>query len=194
MEPDPNDAPVGVAAVILAAGAGQRFVGRQHKLRALIQHKPVAQWVFDAVTGARFGAVGVVVGAADLEDLIPPEFAVIRAHDWAQGQSHSLQAGIGWARDLGATAVVVGLADQPFVPASAWRAVAEASGPIVTASFDGERRPPVKLDRSVWPLLPTDGDIGARQLIRARADLVSEVACRGNPADIDTSKDLDQWN
>jgi uncharacterized protein with von Willebrand factor type A (vWA) domain len=37
-------------------------------------------------------------------------------------------------------AVVVGLGDQPFVPASAWRAVADAPSPLAVAAYGEERR------------------------------------------------------
>ncbi len=182
------------AAIILAAGAGSRFAGPDHKLRAEFRGRPVCAWVFDAVAQASFNQVYVVTGAIDLDDLVPEGFEIVPAEDWADGQARTIQAGLARADADGHGAVVIGLADQPLVPASAWRTVGASAGAIVAARFDGERRPPVKFDRSVWNLLPTEGDEGARSVLRAHAALVSEVACSGNPADIDTQKDLTQWS
>lgn len=154
----------------------------------------MCSWVFDAVATASFNQVYVVTGAVDLSDLIPADFCVVEAADWADGQAHTIQAGLARAGEDGHRAVVIGLADQPLVPASAWRSVGAAAGEIVAASFDGKRRPPVKFERSAWPLLPTTGDEGARTVLRTDRERVSEVACSGNPIDIDTQKDLAQWS
>ncbi len=183
-----------VAAIVLAAGAGSRFEGDEHKLRADFRGRPVCSWVFDAVATASFNQVYVVTGAVDLGDLIPDDFTIVHAEDWAEGQAHTIQAGLRQAEADGHRAVVIGLADQPLVPASAWRSVGASMGDIVTATFDGERRPPVKFEQAVWTLLPATGDEGARSVLRAHRERVSEVACSGNPIDIDTQKDLAQWS
>lgn len=190
---------VTVAGVVLAAGAGSRFRdddagAASHKLRADFRGRPVVSWVLDTVLEVGFNQVFVITGAVDLADLVPPGVTEIHNPAWATGQSSSLQVAVAAADAAGHGAIVVGLGDQPLVPAAAWRSVGASAGPIVTATFDGERRPPVKLARSVWAELPTDGDAGARTLMQRRPELVSEIPCRGNPADIDTVEDLRLWS
>ena len=184
---------VSVAAVVLAAGEGSRFHAATHKLLAPFRGRPLVQWAIEAAVDASLGATFVVTGAVDID--ASAGVRVVRNPNWADGQATSLQAGIAATRDGGFDAVVVGLGDQPLVPAAAWRAVAaQDSRPIATAVFDGERRPPVRLAAAIWPLLPTTGDEGARTLMRDRPELVAEVPCVGEPIDIDTREDLDRWS
>lgn len=181
------------AAVILAAGIGHRFVGSTHKLLAPFRGRPLVTWAVEHALDADLDAVAVVTGATGLDGILPPQVVQIHNHEWQEGQATSVQAAVAWAREVGHDAVVIGLGDQPLVPGSAWAAVASADSPIAIASFGGARRPPVRLDRSVWPLLPTAGDAGARILMARRPELVREVSCSGEPADVDTVEELAQW-
>lgn len=183
------------AALLLAAGGGSRFAGPTHKLLAPLRGRPVFAWALEAVLAAGFDEVVVVTGAADLRDLLPPVVTVVANPRWAEGQATSLWAGLGVAGRAGHDAVVVGLGDQPFIGAGCWRAVAMTGAvtgatPIAVATYGGKRRNPVRLHRDVWPLVPTDGDEGARSVMRLRPELVTEVACQGDPGDIDTAADL----
>jgi molybdenum cofactor cytidylyltransferase len=182
-----------VAAVVLAAGEGSRFDGPVHKLLVPFRGRPLVEWAVDAAVDASLDATFVVVGAVNLA--VPDGAVVVCNPRWRDGQATSLHAAIDAARTAGHDAVVIGLGDQPLVPADAWRTVAACAGrPIATATFGGERRPPVRLSAEVWPLLPRRGDEGARVLIRERPDLVIEVPCIGEPIDIDTREDLDRWS
>ena len=64
----------------------------------------------------------------------------------------------------------------------------------MVATYSGRRRNPVKLDRSVWHLVPVTGDEGARVVMASQPALVREVACPGDPADVDTVEDLRLWS
>ena len=182
------------AAVVLAAGAGSRFAGPGHKLLAEIDGRPLVSHVLDAVVEAGIGPIVVVTGAAEIEELLPDGVTAVSNPRWAEGQATSLAVGVAAADRIGADAVVVGLGDQPGIPAEAWRRVAASTSPIAVATYGDRRRNPVRLARSVWAMLPTDGDAGARDLVRARPDLVERVACPGSPDDIDTQEDLQRWN
>jgi CTP:molybdopterin cytidylyltransferase MocA len=182
------------AAVVLAAGGGRRFAGADHKLLADFRGRPLVAWSIAAALGAGLHETIVVTGAVDLAGLIPDGVRCVPNPDWERGQATSLLTGWRAAELAGHDAVVIGLGDQPLVEAAAWRRVAASPSPIAVATYGGERWLPVRLARSVWPLLPVDGDEGARVLMRERPELVAEVACPGEPADVDTLEDLARWS
>ena len=185
--------PDGAIAVLLAAGGGSRYDGSTHKLLAPIGSSTVFGRAFEAAIGAGFRHLVVVTGATALPIEAAAGLSVRHNPHWAQGQATSLQAGLAAAAELGADAVVVGLGDQPFVTADAWRRVAASTAPIAVAAYDGTRGNPVRLAASVWPLLPVSGDAGARAVMVAHPNLVDEIPCLGSPADIDTREDLERW-
>lgn len=182
-----------IAAVILAAGLGSRYEGETHKLLAPFRGKPVVRWAMDAAVAAGLDAVYVITGAIDITSVVPDGVVIVENHSFADGQATSLNAAVAVARGDGHQAFVVGLGDMPLVPSSAWRALADAPGSLVTATFSGRRSPPVKVEEELWSLLPLSGDEGAKSLMRMRPDVVTEVACEGQLVDIDTRGDLSRW-
>jgi CTP:molybdopterin cytidylyltransferase MocA len=184
---------VSTAAVVLAAGAGARYVGPTHKLRAPFRGRALGLWAIERAARAGLDETIVVVGAVELP--VPVGVTVLRNPTWADGQRSSLRVALDHATERGHDAVVVGLADQPLVPTSAWRSVAATvDHPIAIATYDGRRGNPVRLASSIWSRLPQGGDEGARSLFRLSPELVTEVACSGDPVDIDTVEDLQRWN
>jgi len=182
------------AAIILAAGGGTRFVSGQHKLVAVFRGRPLIAWAVQHALDAGLDETVVVTGAVDVADHLPASVRRIHNPQWRAGQAGSLQLAVEHARLAGHDAIVVGLADQPLIPSEAWRAVASSPGLMAVATYRGQRANPVRLAAEVWPLLPASGDAGARVLMADRPDLVVEVACDGEFADVDTVEDLERWS
>ena len=180
------------AAVILAAGASRRFEGSEPKLLTAFRGRPLASWTLDAVSAAGFDEVIIVVAGCNITPLVSTEIVIVNP-DWNDGIATSLTRGVAEADRRKHDIVVVGLADQPFVPTSAWAAVAQRESPIAIARMGVQRTPPVRLERSVWPLLPTTGDVGARSVMVKYPHLVSEVTCEGSSVDLDAQSDFELW-
>jgi molybdenum cofactor cytidylyltransferase/nicotine blue oxidoreductase len=187
--------------VILAAGAGSRFnLGDSDarpgaKLLAKARGKTVVEWALAPAVEAELDELVVVCGAADLSEVVPDGATLLRNDDWALGQATSLRVALDWCARQGHLSAVIGLGDLPGLGAEAWRTVAAApGGPMVFATYYGRRGHPVRLDAEIWSLLPISGDEGARSLASRRPELVTEVACEGVTADIDTQEDLRRWS
>jgi CTP:molybdopterin cytidylyltransferase MocA len=187
--------------VILAAGAGTRFnrddpgARPGAKLFAKARGKLLVEWAIAPAVEAELDELVVVCGAADLSGAVPEGATLLRNDDWSLGQATSLRVALDWCARQGHLSAVIGLGDLPGLSAEAWRAVAAArGGPMVFATYHGNRGHPVRLDAEIWSLLPISGDEGARSLAGRRPELVTEVACEGITADIDTQEDLRRWS
>jgi CTP:molybdopterin cytidylyltransferase MocA len=192
-----TDAPNGVAAILLAAGAGSRFGG--DKLLAPFDGRPLIETTLENLRGAPVEEAVAVLGsdAGGLRGICASHgVRAVENPGWRRGQSTSVLAGLRAVR-AGTRAAVVLLADQPFVGAEAVERLVtafEEGAEVAVATYDGRRRNPVLFSRSVWPLLEEElsGDEGARGLLQRRPGLVVEVPCDGvaHPADVDTRRDL----
>ncbi len=184
--------PESTLAVILAAGEGSRFNAPEHKLESKLKKKSLLWWACTHALRAGFAEVLVIEGALPVSGLVPDAVSIVHNHDWADGQSRSLQVAVHYAELSDYDTVVIGLGDQPFIPPEAWRRVAASTSPIAVAKFDKQATPPVRLHSDTWGLLPLDGDEGARQLLRSRPEMVTEVPCPGSAVDVDTVVEFDQ--
>lgn len=187
----------GVAAIVLAAGAGSRFGGG--KLLAPYRGRPLIEGALVNLADAPVDETVVVVGAdaKRLREVCEScGVRVVENPGWAEGMSTSVRAGL---RALGpeAQAAVVLLADQPLVGAGAVGRLVEAferGAKVAVATYGGRPRNPVLFSREVWPLLEEElsGDEGARPFLRRHPKLLTQVPCDGvgDPADVDTAEDL----
>ncbi len=175
-----------VSGVVLAAGAGVRF-GRP-KAEVVVDG---ARLVDRAVAVLRDGGCDEVVAVVRPGVLVDGA-VIVENPDPERGMGSSLRLGL--AAASGERAVIL-LVDTPGVAASAVRAVLAVDAPVAIASYDGRRGHPVAIAREHWPAVAdlARGDAGARAFLRAHPELVAEVACEGDPADLDTTEDLAAW-
>ncbi|HXV56670.1 MAG TPA: nucleotidyltransferase family protein [Gaiellaceae bacterium] len=162
-------------AVVLAAGAATRF--GEPKQRLLLPR------VLERLLAAPVGEVVVVSGAYELE---ADGARVVACPDWERGPGASLRCGLA-ALPPGTEAAVVVLADGPDLQpgavervAAAWR---DGAGPLVAASYAGERGHPLVVARELWGEIPDDG-------LRALVPALVPCDDLGAPGDVDTKADL----
>ena len=176
-----------MAVAVLAAGQGRRF--GSDKLLADLNGLPlglhIGQTLAPISFGWRFAVCGkntpMATGYAELG------FAVIANNEPEKGQAHSLHLAVRAALSTPAKALLITLADMPFVSVEHVKCVV-ATGEL-TASSDGNApMPPAYFPRETWPaLLETSGDRGAAALLQS-ARLI--VAAPARLRDIDTPADL----
>jgi len=181
--------PERVALVLLAAGRSRRFDDGD-KLAEPFLDKPLAFHVVTALEKIPFLAHVAVVSDTTL-DFAALGYRVVRNPDPSLGQARSLSHGVVAAKETGADAVLVALADMPRVTAAhVYRLLDAAEGPdAVVASSDGKRpMPPALFGRSRFEaLIDLEGDQGARALILRGHHVVTSPA---ELVDIDTQEDL----
>ena len=186
-----------LAGIVLAAGSSTRM-GRPKQLLP-VRGRPLLEHVVAAACASRLDSVLVVLGA-DAE-LISGRVRWGRAlpivnPDYRAGMSTSLRAGIDALGPEVEGAVVI-LGDQLGVSARLLDrliAAREGSGSRIAAlRLNGLLQPPVLLVRELWgEVSALRGDVGLRDLIRCRPELVAAVgpdAGAGDPGDVDTPED-----
>jgi CTP:molybdopterin cytidylyltransferase MocA len=182
------DAPAGL---LLAAGEGRRL--GTPKALVEVGGTRLADRGVRMLHEAGCTPIVVVTGAARVD---VPGAVVVHNPDWRTGMGSSLRAGLS-ALAPDCPAVVIALVDQPRVTAAAVRRLREAyeSGArVAVAAYGGRPRNPVLIAHEHFAEAASyaTGDKGAREFLRARADLVVSVPCDdvADPVDIDTPEDL----
>jgi molybdenum cofactor cytidylyltransferase len=185
-----------VAAVVLAAGASTRM-GR-NKLLLEVGGESLVRRAVRAAIAARVDEVVVVLGHE--EDLVRAELRGLACTpivnpDHAEGAGASVRAGVRQA--AGADALVVVLADMPFVTAEMISMLVQryraTRAPLVVSHYGDVQAPPTLYDRALFDeLLAIPGERCAKQVVQrheAEAEIVSwpVAALR----DIDVPADYD---
>ncbi len=182
---------VGVAGLLLAAGAGRRL--GQPKALVELGGQTLAERGAALLRDGGADPIVMVTGAVDV-DL--PGVTAVHNPDWRTGMGSSLRVGLA-ALPPDSSAVVIGLVDQPLISPQAVRRLIEAfdaGAQVAVASYGGQRRNPVLIGQAYWSRVASaaDADYGAREFLRAHSDLVTLVECGdvGRADDLDTPDDL----
>jgi len=186
-----------IAAIILAAGKGERMPGGDKMLQSF-RGKPLLSTVIEAARRSRADPVSVVTGhAADrLAPLLDqPGLTHVANPDYAEGISSSLKAGISALPDEVDGALIC-LGDMPLVTDKHLNTLIEAfSGTVCAPTYQGRRGNPVLWGRKYFAeLLELTGDKGARDLLKRYNDelILVEMPDDGILIDIDTPDALEK--
>jgi CTP:molybdopterin cytidylyltransferase MocA len=201
-----SNAPVSVAGIVLAAGAGRRF-GRP---KALVESSDGTPWLANAVRsllGGGCSPVVVVLGAAadEAEALLERSFPdtdvvrSVRADDWQSGMAASLHRALASAADLepAPDAVAIVTVDVPSLgPAEVRRLIAPEPDVVGRqtlrqASFSGRPGHPVVIGRAHWVALADSltGDVGARPYLVQHGVRLVDCSDLGSGIDVDSPDD-----
>ncbi len=171
-----------IAGVVLAGGQSRRM-GVVNKLLAKVDGKEMVRHAVDMVREA--GADPIIVVTGHEPDRVRAVLAnanvsFVHNEDYAEGLSTSLRTGIAAVPD-DADGALVALGDMPRVQAAHVVRLIEAFSPadgraIVVPTWQGKRGNPVLWAKRFFAEMEEiDGDVGAKHLIGANADLVHEV-------------------
>jgi CTP:molybdopterin cytidylyltransferase MocA len=178
-----------VAIVVLAAGNARRFGA--DKLMADLDGAPLGTRAARNLAGIDAAAHFAV---CQPEAAIAPHYAelgyfIVENPNANLGLSSSLHLAVGAAAKIKAQALLIALADMPFIISAHIDALIAACDDDIIASADGDQSmPPAIFPRATWPLLlATKGDAGARIILSQARNLAAPM---GSLRDIDTPDDL----
>ncbi len=183
-----------IAGIILAGGRSSRM-GRVKQLLPW-RGTTLLGSVLALARRSRLDKLVLVLGCASeaiLQTVDLQGAQVIVNPDYAQGQSTSLQAGLGaLPEDIQAAVFLLG--DQPLVTAAIIDLIistyTETKAPLVIPVHAGRRGNPVLIHCSLFPeLRALEGDTGARVMFERYADSICEVPVLDNSI----CRDIDTW-
>lgn len=189
--------------VVLAGGASRRMGAP--KLLAAFGHSTLIDRALDAALGCAADEVCLITGA--YHDALAAhvgnrsdggDVAVVRNRRWREGQASSVRAAVRHAQERSCSALVLLVADQPFVGAGHLNTLMteydHGRAQAYLAANDHRHGNPCLFDQTVFAaLLALEGDEGARALFRSRRDIAARHVHFDEPhlfEDVDTPADL----
>ena len=183
-----------IGIIMLAAGYSKRFQG--DKRLALLSHgRTLLETTLSQVPDSFTRRILVLhPGDEPLARQFSGDWSICIADSADQGMGCSLAAGIQLAQEW--PAVVIGLADMPYVQTGTYQMIQRAllEHALVRPYCQGRPGNPVGLRSEFYPALAAlEADQGARSILQANADRVFRMECPdwGITQDVDTPAALD---
>jgi len=189
--------PKRVSVLLLAAGSSTRFGG--NKMLASFDGGTLVERALATLRRTRADDIVVVLGSYSGKirtKLIGSGFRVVVNSRFRAGLSTSLRAGLkALGRDT--YAVVVVLADQPFVTAELVDELIdrylEKGCEVVTSSSGGLVSPPVLFASTVFREIEAlEGDVGAKSVVMRHSDAERVEVDPDRLLDVDTAEDIER--
>ena len=192
------------AGVILAAGMSQRFGPPKQLVK--LKNKYLLEWVLDAALASRLDRVVLVVGH-EQQKIIPalgpkanhPRLQIVTNPRYRAVQSSSLQAGL-LKIQAQSSSVMFLLGDQPMLKTATIDQMLDrfrhSEKDICVPVWKGKRGNPTIFSRAMYyNLMAIEGDIGARQIIRANPERILTVEMNDPLCflDIDSPQDYEDF-
>jgi molybdenum cofactor cytidylyltransferase len=187
------DRPPKHGAIVLAAGASKRL-GRPKQLVEIGGEPLLRRVVGAALATAPHECIVVLEEAAPFDAALDAlDVRIVRISDAATGMAASLRAGVA-VLDGECDGALIVVTDQPALDArhlhalcAAWR---KAPTFAIASAYAGVIGVPALLPRSWFGAVAAlSGDVGARELLRSRPDVVA-IAAPDLAHDIDTPDDV----
>lgn len=165
-----------IAGVYLAGGNSKRMKIEGSKLALPVGKARLGNIALTTILQSSLEEIFIVVQQSDAIQWLPPEMkthskvTLVTCPKAQLGQANSLHCGIKKAQQIKADAVIIFLADQPFITIQMIEQMIASikkspESRFVATTYKGVISPPVLFTNHVFPsLLEIDGDYGAKML------------------------------
>lgn len=165
-----------VIGIYLAAGKSRRMGA--NKLALPVGKMALGSLALDTAVQSKLDEICIVTNADGNLDWLPEQLkthekcTIVTCLNAGDGQSASLSCGLEYARKAGASAIVVLLADQPFITIRMIDEMVSClkrhpDSKYIATTHEGTMKPPILFSRDLFPALQAiQGDQGARNVLR----------------------------
>ena len=191
-----------IMGIYLAAGSSTRM--GTNKLALKLGNKALGSWGLEKALDSRLQEVILLSTAANCFDFSgqsTKKLTHIKVNSLQPSHSLSLTTGIEYANTLQSDAVVIILADQPFITTNMINDLIDLfiknpSCPFVASSFQGCIQPPILIAKKLFPdVLLIKGDYGAKHILKKSLNkgILAPFYDEKLFVDIDQKKDYLFW-